>query len=161
MATIERSAFDIWWDFVCPFEDFVHEHCKSAHDEFVFQRLPPLDWELYVVSMLTGLMENCGSFTDAAGAYSQHADALQRAFNRFGCPEAAALVPECVRLRQDSDAADVWTDVFEARRDAIEQRTDWSYKAVIRFLVDHDEDYLFSVLPFCRIDDGDTIELTL
>lgn len=160
MAKVERSAFDIWWDFVRSFDDFVHEHCKSAHDEIVCQRLPPLDWELYVVSMMTGLMENCGSFADAAGGFPEHADVLQRALARYGCIEAAALVPDCVRLRKDSDTANGGTDAFEARRDAIEQRTDWSYKTVVRFLIDHDEDYLFSVLPFCRIDDGDTIELT-
>jgi len=160
MATVERSAFDVWWDFVCPFENFVHEHCKSAHDEIVCQRLPPLDWELYVVSMLTGLMENCGSFADAAGGYPEHADTLQQALARYGCLEAAALIPDCATLRKDFDAADGGTDDFEARRVAIEQRSDWSYGAVIQYLVDRDEDYLFSVLPICRIRVGDTLELT-
>lgn len=160
MATVERSAFDVWWDFVCPFEDFVHGHCKSADDEVVCQRLPPLDWELYVVSMLTGLMENCGSFADAAGGFPEHADVLQRALARYGCPEAAALVPDCVALRKDYDAAESWSDLFEARSEALEQRTDWSYRVVIQYLWDHGDDYLFSVSPFCGMKEGDTLELT-
>lgn len=145
-------------DFVCPFEDFVHEHCKSAHDDIVCQKLPPLDWELYVVSRLTGLMENCGSFADAAGGFPEHADVLQRALDRYGCPEAAALVPDCVALGRGFDVAG---EVFEARHAAIEQRTDWSYKAVIRYLLEHDEEYLFSIYPFCGIEGGDTLELTI
>ena len=103
-------------------------------------------------------MENSGSFADAAGGFPEHADVLQRALARYGCPEAAALVPNCVALRKGFDVAD---EVFEARHAAIEQRTDWSYRAVIRYLVDHDEGYLFSIYPFCGMEDGDTLELTI
>ena len=106
-------------------------------------------------------MENCGSFAHAAGGFPGHADALQRALARYGYHEAAALVPDCIALRNDYDTADGWSEVFEARSEAIEQRADWSYRAVIRYLADHDEDYLFSVFPFCRMEEGDTLDLTM
>lgn len=159
MALVKRSAFDIWWDFVCPFQDWAHGYCKSAEDEIVHQRLPALDWELYVVAKVPGLMENCGTFADAAGAYAEHEAVMRTGLIRFGCPMAASLLPDCIALTRDFDKAPGWTDDFEARRNAIEAKADWSYGAVVSYLVAHAEDYSFSILPYCRLGPTDTLSL--
>lgn len=159
MALVERSAFDIWWDFVGPFEDWAHGYCKSAEDAILRQQLPSLDWELYVVTVLTGSMENCGSFADAAGAFPQDEQVLRDGLVRFGCPNAASVVSDCLALRQVFDKALGWTDAFEARRIAIEAKEDWSYRAVVSYLVAHAQEYSFSILPFCRIGPEDTLSV--
>jgi hypothetical protein len=145
-----RSAFDIWWDFVCAFMDWTHGHCGSADDDEIKKCLPPHDWLLYLLAMVSGSLENSGSFAMAVGGFPEHGADLKTAFLKFGCPGCAALVDDCIAFRSEGDAASEWSDELDAREQEIEERAHFSYEPIVDFLRTHDRDFSFSILSYCQ-----------
>jgi hypothetical protein len=144
-----QSSFNIWWDYVCPFNDWAEESVDSADDEVLRAELPKKEWLLYLLSKVIGLMENCGSFSHAVASFSDYRDDVESAFRVFGFPRSASLVAECMTLDRDSKLVGRWTDELEERSQLIESRSDWNYETLVSFLKVHDAEMSFSILPFC------------
>jgi hypothetical protein len=134
---------------------WAYRHCGTADDGEMKERLPPNDWQILLIGQLTGGMENSGSFADAAGSFPEYRADLEAALTRSGCPKCAGLVKDCIALKEDYAAADAWNDDFEARAQKIDEEEDWSYEGLVGYLMNHDSDFSFSILPYREGKPGD------
>jgi hypothetical protein len=149
MTSTGKSAFDIWWDYVCEFRDLAEESVSSAEEDILQVKLLQADWFLYLLSNVIGLMSNCGSLASSLAAFAKYQTDLESALNRFGFPATAANVQASIDLDRDYQEHGEWTPGFEQRRDQIESNCDWSYAQLVDYLICHDEDFGHSILPYC------------
>ena len=148
-----KFSADIWWDYVCDFEEWAEITADSVEEEELRAGLSRRDWLLYVLAKFIGLMENCGYFADAVAskqAYLSHlhfGDDLKAAFEEFDLPQSAALIGECVTLHRDFRRHGEWTDQMEQRREVIEKSSDWDYDTLVSNL--RAKDISFHIEPYC------------
>ncbi len=146
----ERQAFDIWWSFVCPFNDWAIGRSGSAEEQVIRERLPANDWLLHLISIFCGSLENSGSFVDSVVSLADHAEDLRDAFLLFGYPQASAQMPACFEFQRDyEENAEDWTPEWEEKQSIIDDDANWTYAPLVEYLRAHDRDFSFSILPFC------------
>jgi hypothetical protein len=149
MTSAGKSAFDIWWDYVCDFRDLAEESVNSAEDDVLRDKLPEADWHLYLLSNVIGLMSNSGSLVTALAATAKYQTDLERSLNLFGFPATAESVQASIDLYRDYEEQGEWTQEFEQRSSKIQGECDWSYERLVDYMRCHDDDFGHSILPYC------------
>jgi len=149
MTHSTKSAFDVWWDYVCDFRDLAEESVDSADDDILQWKLHQDDWFLYLISNVIAHMNNCGSLVTALAASAKYQSDLELALHRFGFPSTTARVQASIDLYRDYEERGEWTNDHEKQCKQIEAECDWSYEKLVGYLRDHDEDFGHSIMTYC------------